>query len=255
MHLHLYEQKRQIGVLQALAQKARYKFYMPQDEDKCENIIVDYHPSKLVESFINHIDIENVIDHRYICYQNKEADYINNRVRTHLYNTPDPYVPNELVILGQTVSSIGDAGDLVRVASVSTEYIERGTFTGKLRDLTLQCYKLNINGTEVYTFDRNMWYYIEELHKSYVDEIVELKKHNRFERVHELNNEILDINKMFIKLNYGYACTVHKAQGASIENVYVNTLSLGRAPNKRALMYVALSRPMSNIHVLTPSTS
>ena len=222
---------------------------MHQAQDGCDNIHIYSSSTELVESFVMNINADNIIDYRYLCYQTREADYVNNRVRTQLYNSPEPYVAGELVMLGQS-SSIGNTGDLVKITNVEKEYIEAGAFTGELCNLTLTCYKLNISGVEVYTFDRNMWSYIDNLHKSYADKIVELKKHNRFECVYNLTNEIIDINEMFVKLHYGYATTVHKSQGQSIENVYVNTKSLSKAPNKRALMYVALSRPISNIHVL-----
>jgi hypothetical protein len=49
---------------------------------------------------------------------------------------------------------------------------------------------------------------------------------------------------------YPYAVTTHKSQGMTIENVYLNTSSFVSAPNKRALLYVGISRASRNLHTV-----
>jgi len=47
-----------------------------------------------------------------------------------------------------------------------------------------------------------------------------------------------------------YSVTTHKSQGSTIENVYLNTLSFAQAPNRRALLYVGISRASHSLHVV-----
>lgn len=53
--------------------------------------------------------------------------------------------------------------------------------------------------------------------------------------------------------DYGYAQTLHKAQGSSINNVFIDMKSVGVCRDemeKRQLQYVALSRTKNNVHIL-----
>ena len=52
---------------------------------------------------------------------------------------------------------------------------------------------------------------------------------------------------------YGYACTVHKSQGSSIDNVFIDMWDISRDSNlleQRQLQYVALSRTTENAFIL-----
>lgn len=53
--------------------------------------------------------------------------------------------------------------------------------------------------------------------------------------------------------DYGYAITLHKSQGSSINNVSIDMKSIGACRDemeKRQLQYVALSRTKNNVHIL-----
>jgi hypothetical protein len=63
-------------------------------------------------------------------------------------------------------------------------------------------------------------------------------------------SEIKRIKSHWTIVQNPYAVTTHKSQGSTIENVYLDTLSFCRAPNRRALLYVGISRASRNLHVV-----
>ena len=53
--------------------------------------------------------------------------------------------------------------------------------------------------------------------------------------------------------DYGYAMTVHKSQGSSLNNVFIDMKDINKCRNKdefRQLQYVSVSRTKNNAHIL-----
>jgi hypothetical protein len=63
-------------------------------------------------------------------------------------------------------------------------------------------------------------------------------------------SEIKRIRSHWTPTQYPYAVTTHKSQGSTLENVYLNTLSFAQAPNRRALLYVGISRASQSLHTV-----
>lgn len=63
-------------------------------------------------------------------------------------------------------------------------------------------------------------------------------------------SEIKRIRSQWIPVQYPWAVTTHKSQGSTIENVYLNTFSFAQAPNRRALLYVGISRASKSLHTV-----
>lgn len=94
---------------------------------------------------------------------------------------------------------------------------------------------------------------------------------NRLEKVNSSNAKILEeFPELEIKkgVDYGYAITIHKSQGSTIENVYFDPsgISTGKDTNlydndttvgseMKSLLYVALSRASKNLNILTDNIS
>ena len=62
-------------------------------------------------------------------------------------------------------------------------------------------------------------------------------------------------NRLIRKKSFdgGYACTIHKSQGSSINNTFIDMKSIGLCRDnqeKRQLQYVALSRSKNNVYIL-----
>ena len=60
------------------------------------------------------------------------------------------------------------------------------------------------------------------------------------------------ITNTYIEVEYGYALTVHKSQGSTYDNVYVeynNLLSNSKATEQNKLLYTAITRCKHNLHI------
>ena len=66
----------------------------------------------------------------------------------------------------------------------------------------------------------------------------------------EILDEIKHLKSYWTNVNYPYAVTCHKSQGMTIPNVFLDTLSFAKAPGKKALLYVGLSRASLNLHTI-----
>jgi len=73
-------------------------------------------------------------------------------------------------------------------------------------------------------------------------QIRSLRENKHFEQANSFQAQIDFIKDNFSEVTYPYATTVHKSQGATIDHVFLNTVSLDKASNKRALFYVGISR-------------
>ena len=60
------------------------------------------------------------------------------------------------------------------------------------------------------------------------------------------------ITNTYIEVDYGYALTVHKSQGSTYDNVYIeynNLLSNTKSTEQHKLLYTAITRCSNNLHV------
>ncbi|MEM8831562.1 MAG: AAA family ATPase [Cyanobacteria bacterium P01_G01_bin.19] len=63
-------------------------------------------------------------------------------------------------------------------------------------------------------------------------------------------NKYFDLSRMFDDVTYSYGLTVHKAQGSSIEYVFLDTEDLQYCPDLQKMLYTALTR--TKIRVFIP---
>lgn len=60
-----------------------------------------------------------------------------------------------------------------------------------------------------------------------------------------------DLSRMFDDVGYGYALTVHKAQGSTINNVFLDVSDMKRSSDRQKLLYTALTRTKKQAFVLS----
>ena len=78
----------------------------------------------------------------------------------------------------------------------------------------------------------------------------EANKRKAFDAAKGYFDEIKHVSNYWTKMFYTFAMTVHKSQGQTIEHTYVDTQSFAKASNKRALLYVGLSRASVSLHTV-----
>ena len=83
-----------------------------------------------------------------------------------------------------------------------------------------------------------------------IDPITGHPVHNR----HEVWKEYYDFINSFCYVNYSYAMTIHKAQGSTIDNVYVVEKDINICDwdilQRNKLKYTAFTRAAKNLHIL-----
>lgn len=249
-HIHLDEQVRQQGAIYHLAQKTREQIYVPQAEDmnaeagllmvECSEALKNKYISELLDSGDGTNDYK-VWNYRYLCYTNEEASEVNYATRAILY--PDanaPYMPGEHLILNETCE-IGYNAEVIKITNVVQHDLDTWN---------TQYYEIFANESVIKTFDQASWERIEAEIRFMRAELPQLRSEKRYEQVKSYLDQIAYIENTFVRVSYPYATTIHKCQGQTIENVYLNTLSIDMATNKRALMYVGISRASSTLTVV-----
>ena len=245
--VHLDEQMRQQGAIYHLAQKSRHKIYVPQPEDMSDdhNLYMLKTEDELVDKYISNIknDLDDsgsyrIYAHRYLCYSNDEASARNEQIRQSLYGTTDlPYIKDEFIILQETCS-LGYNAEVVQITNVVQH---------DLPAWGVKYYEIFANDSVIKTFSPRDWEQITKEIKGLratisTTEDKDLKK--------QCLAQINYIQDTYTKVAYPFCTTIHKSQGQTIDHIYLNTLSIDKATNKRALMYVGLSRASVSLTVI-----
>lgn len=64
-------------------------------------------------------------------------------------------------------------------------------------------------------------------------------------------NRYFDLSRMFDDVTYAYSLTVHKAQGSSIDCVFLDTEDMQYCPDLRKMLYTALTRTKTKVFIPT----
>lgn len=254
--VHLTEQMRQQGVVHKLAEQNRHQVVMPTQSDRCDHTAIHVHHSlnALVATYLNNLlqddrGVNAPLYHRFITHRNATVDQINTFVRNEfLTHQNQPFVVNEKLLVCYT-TPVAANGEIANVVSV-----EKDTKMTTVYNHAWRSFLIDIQTNRGTCFIRVIPPQDRNLMESRLEELKEIiklslrsKNQDAYKQAYE---EIKFIRETWIPVNYPYAITAHKAQGATIENVYVNTVEMARAPHKRALTYVAFSRAAKELHTV-----
>lgn len=236
----LTEQVRQHGAILQLAQKNRDGIYIPTPEDMApeEGLHMVNTDKELVDQMISDImsGTHEVYCHRYLTYTNDEVYAVNDLVHRTLFKElgNDPYLVGQYLLLEQTCEA-GYNSEIVQVTDLL------GIDTDNAYGVTTHV--LEVEGRSILRVvspdDRRKL----EAEVKRIKELIKIaREHKNTDALKSLMREIEYIEEAWIQVNYIYATTVHKGQGMSIPKVYLNLDALNKASNKRALLYVGISR-------------
>jgi ATP-dependent exoDNAse (exonuclease V) alpha subunit len=62
-------------------------------------------------------------------------------------------------------------------------------------------------------------------------------------------NKYFDLSRTFDDVTYAYSLTVHKAQGSSIDYVFLDTEDLQGCPDLQKMLYTALTRAKNRVYI------
>ena len=255
---HLVQQMRQAGPILAAAQANREATKFPEEsvysDDGNVHVVEDI--SALHMEFYKNLSecsVDESINHRYIARTNKEVLDVSTAARDQVHgvdSATEPFIKGEYILLYETCSA-GYNGEVVKITDVKLD--DNTGRTSRYADL-FTSYDVEVEGSRGITWISVVPPQCNPAVAEYKQQIqkrIEMARKTRNDG--ELNfcfEELNSLDQFWTKVGYPYAITCHKSQGQSIANVYVNTLSFDGASNKRALLYVALSRAVANLYTV-----
>jgi hypothetical protein len=255
---HLTQQMRQAGPILAAAQANRDKVTFPTETVMSPegNVVVTNSRNELLDAFyaaLANSTVDESITHRYIAHTNAEVLEVSASVRDHVHNVSsatEPFIAGEYLLLYETCAA-GYNGEVVKVLNARKD--PKAERCGRFAHL-FQSYEVEIEGVRGTTWISAIPPLSNPAVEQYKEQIQErIKLARRLRNEADLKfcfEELNSLDQFWTKVGYPYAITCHKSQGQSIANVYVNTLSFDGASNKRALLYVALSRATTNLYTV-----
>lgn len=254
----LRQQMRAPGVIHELAQLNRDGVHFPERSvsDDHSEVVVHSTRTALLERMANDIanDPRGVDAHphyRFITHKNADMYEIGAFIRdlaiaSDLGNSHQPLVKGEYLLNYETCPAAYN-GEVVQVLDVMPD---PAASHGHL----WQSYKVEIRGSRgicwVNMVDPKKLHVAEEYADQRRELLKEANKRKAFDAAKSYYDEVQHLSNYYTKAFYPFAMTVHKSQGQTIEHTYVDTESFAKASNKRALLYVGLSRASVSLHTV-----
>lgn len=262
-HFHLTEQMRQVGVIHQVAERNRTEVYYPTESvvgEQGESVVVHHTSQELVGGMIKEITtnceaIGDATRYRYICHTNDGVSETNDTLRSQLIphflksTSDDHFVVGEPLMLYENLR-IAYNGEVATVVDVWKDH--RYSY---VNPYPWESYTVIIESAAGITQEiKAIPPRHRPLYKKYFTQLQSdlhrAKINCRMAEADEIFEEIQHLKSYWKNVNYPYAVTCHKSQGMTIPHVFVDTLSFSKAPNKRALLYVGLSRASQSLHTV-----
>ncbi len=208
---------------------------------------------------------------RLLAYTNNAVDKSNCFIRRHIFgNEVEEYTPGDDLIVteGYSIPLAGDKTLQVYANGERLEVVEAEKYTEQ--ETNIVCWSLLVDNYLAPSNKRELRHikvvaaeglptYIALKRQligkaktlcAEVDPITGRPVHNR----HEVWQEYYDFINSFCYVNYSYAMTIHKAQGSTIDNVYVVEKDINICDwdilQRNKLKYTAFTRAAKNLHIL-----
>lgn len=208
---------------------------------------------------------------RLLAYTNNAVDKSNCFIRRHIFgNEVEEYTPGDDLIVteGYSIPLAGDKTLQVYANGERLEVIESEKYTEQ--ETNIVCWSLLVDNYLAPSNKRELRHikvvsaeglptYIALKRQligkaktlcAEIDPITGRPVHNR----HEVWQEYYDFINSFCYVNYSYAMTIHKAQGSTIDNVYVVEKDINICDwdilQRNKLKYTAFTRAAKNLHIL-----
>lgn len=208
---------------------------------------------------------------RLLAYTNNAVDKSNCFIRRHIFgNEVEEYTPGDDLIVteGYSIPLAGDKTLQVYANGERLEVIEAEKYTAQ--ETNIVCWSLLVDNYLAPSNKRELRH-IKVVSSEGLPTYIALKRqligkaktlcaeidpitwhpvHNR----HEVWQEYYDFINSFCYVNYSYAMTIHKAQGSTIDNVYVVEKDINICDwdilQRNKLKYTAFTRAAKNLHIL-----
>jgi exodeoxyribonuclease-5 len=185
---------------------------------------------------------------RVLAYRNRTVRRYNREIRRSLYGADAPrFEEGEWIVARETWFHDG-ASVLTNSEEVRVKKASVTTFEAE--DLAeWKVWKLKVR-TPGRGLTRTALVLHEDEHERYENEL-ETRRERALDNPGDWQR-YYDLRERFARVDYAYATTVHKAQGSTFDTVFVDQRDLRacRGDERRALLYVAVTRPSRRLALL-----
>jgi hypothetical protein len=258
----LTQQMRQQGIIHEAAERNRTSVWFPEESETGaggESITVYGSEREMVDTMIKGLTSDprgyDATNHyRYIAHKNDVVRSVGKTVRDKVLENffgfdtrAIPFICSEIIMLRENKKSIGYNGELVTITNVKKD-------TGKYRQYPWDTYELVLRGSLGIGGIRTVPPCQYPQFESHVNALQsKLRRHQIAGEAASASNTLAEIKRLrsqWTMVQTPYAVTAHRSQGSTIENVYLDTVSFARAPNRRAMLYVGISRASKTLHTV-----
>ena len=235
---------------------------------------------ELVQAMEDHDWVNNKDSVRALCYTNSDVDFTNSYVRQNYFGIDCPdYQPNDHMIALAPFVRLPIIGKEDEYEPPQSQYASKSKEFVPILSNCEEFQLVEKLGTYKFTYDKKykpLRY--EEWHCSTEDTTFTARLLHQTSRgtlntiLSDLEAEALShpersqarkkawskrykLEECFDNAKFSYCMTIHKSQGTSIDNVFVNLNFINSSYSKsirRAIVYTALTRVRSNLHIYIP---
>ena len=179
---------------------------------------------------------------RFLGWRNKTVKSLNQFVRKKLWGDEAlPYVSGDRLIARKPLFRTKPGGKGKNKWRILINNSEEATVIrpGELKELVFQKEIYQYWHVEVKPEAREKPYVLSILHEDYVEKHAAAVKHFASKKQWSY---YFDLSRMFDDVGYGYALTTHKAQGSTIDYVFLDVKDMKGCRDRQKLLYTALTR-------------
>ncbi len=189
---------------------------------------------------------ENPQQIRFLAWRNKTVESLNNFVRSQLWGEDAPlYVPGDRLIARRPLfrPKPGAKGKNKWGIIINNSEEAQVTQTGELCQLSFrrqiyQYWKVEVQPDMGKPLTLCILHAdSKELHQSQIQYFISTKQWSNY----------YDLSRMFDDITYAYALTTHKAQGSTINYVFLDVKDMRWCGERQKLLYTALTRAKTQV--------
>lgn len=243
----LHEQQRNASRILQLCSKTRKKAVYPLHSSG--PIRVHSSRDRMIDLFLDRlVKSDQPYNIGYLAYRNRVVADIQDEAHNALYG-------NAVFTKGQylrldNLCRAGNNGTILRVEKIVKKSVK--SYSGT----KVQVYTLDLFNLDEGSYSSDRFVSVEDMIRlretlEYLYDLRTKAFHdNDMDYWRDLGGAISEIRDGLAFYSSPFVQTVHKAQGRSIESVYVDTLDISKGNDRRRLLYVAYSRAVRELHTI-----
>jgi len=233
-HINLTEQMRNTSDIESLAEENREKISLPRQSTK--NIKLLKSEDKLLEIFLKNLEkSDNPLSMCYLAFTNKVVEKISSQISLQKF----PYLR-----LNSNYNKFAKNGDILQVIKNPEEIIKDNDYGFEYKILEVKHLETETFFSLHYVDNSNF-----EILNQRREKLKSILTHIKDAKYSKIILDQIKYLDSFPTFSSPFVLTVHKSQGSTYQEVYINSHDILKSTNKKRLMYVAISRAKEKLYM------